>query len=108
MCAWMAEQVGDAGRVVAADIDTRFLDDAAWPGVEVRELDLRSDKISYKVREHSLAKVPLILAVGGREAEQGTVAVRRLGNQKQESLALDEAVALFVKEAWPPDVVREG
>jgi threonyl-tRNA synthetase len=71
------------------------------------ELDQRSDKISYKVREHSLAKVPLILAVGGREAEQGTIAIRRLGNQKQESLALDEAVALFVKEAQPPDVARE-
>ena len=53
------------------------------------ELDLRSDKIGYKVREHSLAKVPLILAVGRREAEQRTVSVRRLGSERQETLALD-------------------
>jgi threonyl-tRNA synthetase len=67
-------------------------------------LDLRSDKIGYKVREHSLAKIPLILAVGRREAEERTVSVRRLGETKQESLALDRAVALFVDEARPPDL----
>jgi threonyl-tRNA synthetase len=69
-----------------------------------QELDLRSDKIGYKVREHSLAKIPLILAVGRREAEERTVSVRRLGEPKQESLALDRAVALFVEEARPPDL----
>jgi threonyl-tRNA synthetase len=69
-----------------------------------QELDLRSDKIGYKVREHSLAKIPLILAVGRREAEERTVSVRRLGEAKQESLALDRAVALFVEEARPPDL----
>jgi threonyl-tRNA synthetase len=68
------------------------------------ELDLRSDKIGYKVREHSLAKVPLILAVGRREGEERTVSVRRLGKARQESLALDQAVALFVEEARPPDL----
>ncbi|MGI9417491.1 MAG: threonine--tRNA ligase [Geminicoccaceae bacterium] len=68
------------------------------------ELDLRSDKIGYKVREHSVGKVPLILAVGGREAEQRTVSLRRLGQQGQESLALDDAVALFVKESQAPDL----
>jgi threonyl-tRNA synthetase len=68
------------------------------------ELDLRSDKIGYKVREHSLAKVPLILAVGRREGEERTVSVRRLGEARQESLALDRAVALFVDEARPPDL----
>ena len=68
------------------------------------ELDLRSDKIGYKVREHSVGKVPLILAVGGREAEQRTVSLRRLGQQGQETLALDEAVALFVKESQAPDL----
>jgi threonyl-tRNA synthetase len=67
------------------------------------ELDLRSDKIGYKVREHSLAKVPLILAVGKREAEDRTVMARRLGQQRQESLALEHAVALFSVEARPPD-----
>jgi threonyl-tRNA synthetase len=69
------------------------------------ELDLGSDKIGYKVRQHSLAKVPLIVAVGQREAEQRTVTVRRLGEQKQETLALDQAVALFVAEVQPPDLV---
>jgi threonyl-tRNA synthetase len=68
------------------------------------ELDLGSDKIGYKVRQHSLAKVPLILAVGQREAEQRTVSVRRLGQQAQETLALDQAVALFVAESRPPDL----
>jgi threonyl-tRNA synthetase len=68
------------------------------------ELDLRSDKIGYKVREHSLAKVPLILAVGQREAEQRTVSVRRLGGERQETLALDAAVALFVDQVRPPDL----
>jgi threonyl-tRNA synthetase len=68
------------------------------------ELDLGSDKIGYKVRHHSLAKVPLIVAVGKREAELGTVSVRRLGEPTQESLALDEAVTIFVEEARPPDL----
>jgi threonyl-tRNA synthetase len=68
------------------------------------ELDLRSDKIGYKVREHSLAKVPLILAVGRREAEQRTVSLRRLGSERQETLALEDAVALFVEQVRPPDL----
>jgi threonyl-tRNA synthetase len=68
------------------------------------ETDLGSDKIGYKVRQHSLAKVPLIVAVGAREAESGTVSVRRLGESKQESLALGEALALFVEQARAPDL----
>jgi threonyl-tRNA synthetase len=70
------------------------------------ELDLSSDKISYKVRHHSLAKVPIILAVGRREAEEGSVAVRRLGHTQQESLALDRAVTIFVQEVRPPDLTE--
>lgn len=66
------------------------------------EIDKRAEKINYKVREHSLKKVPFILAVGGREAEQHTVAMRRLGSEKQEILALDAAVALLVKECTRP------
>jgi threonyl-tRNA synthetase len=66
------------------------------------ELDLRNEKIGYKVREHSLAKVPLLFAVGRREAEARTVALRRLGSDAQETLALDEAVARVVKEAAFP------
>ena len=70
------------------------------------ELDLSSDKIAYKVRHHSLAKVPIILAVGRRETEEGSVAVRRLGQKQQESLALDRAVAIFVQEVRPPDLTE--
>ncbi len=66
------------------------------------EIDLRNEKINYKIREHSVQKVPLIFVVGAREAEQGTVAVRRLGGKEQEILALDEAVARLAAEAVGP------
>ena len=66
------------------------------------ELDLRNEKINYKVREHSHAKVPVILVVGGREAEDRTVAMRRLGGKAQEILALDQAVATLKEEAVSP------
>jgi len=66
------------------------------------ELDLRNEKINYKVREHSLAKAPLLLAIGGREAENRTVSLRRLGGKDQESLALEEAVARLSAEAAAP------
>jgi threonyl-tRNA synthetase len=66
------------------------------------EADLSADKIGYKVRHHSLAKVPLIFAVGKREAEQNTVSRRRLGQREQEVLAFDEALALTVREATGP------
>jgi threonyl-tRNA synthetase len=64
--------------------------------------DLRNEKINYKVREHSLAKVPALLVVGKREAETRAVAIRRLGGKEQEILALDEAVARLKAEAAPP------
>src|SRR5437763_5485821 len=64
--------------------------------------DTGNQKISYKVREHSLAKVPLILAVGRREAEQRSVSLRRLGSPAQEALALGEAIARLKVEAVPP------
>ncbi len=66
------------------------------------ETDLRNEKIGFKVREHSVAKLPVILAVGGREAEGRTVAMRRLGNKQQEVLALDEAVDRLQIEAAGP------
>ncbi len=66
------------------------------------ETDLRNEKIGYKVREHSLAKVPLILAVGMRDAEARNVNVRRLGSQEQTVMSLDAAVAAFKSEATPP------
>jgi threonyl-tRNA synthetase len=69
------------------------------------EADLRNEKINYKVREHSLAKVPLLLVVGKREAEEGTVAIRRLGSDDhQKVMSLDEAIAMMAAEAVPPDL----
>jgi threonyl-tRNA synthetase len=68
--------------------------------------DLRNEKISYKVREHSLAKVPVILAVGKREAEEKTVTMRRLGSQNQTVMSLDAALSALVEEATPPDLAR--
>ncbi len=72
-------------------------------GLQVRA-DVRNEKINAKVREHSLAHVPLLLVVGRREAEQRTVALRRLGGDAQEVLGLDAAVAAIVAEATPPDL----
>jgi threonyl-tRNA synthetase len=68
------------------------------------EADLRNEKINYKVREHSLAKVPHMLVVGKREAEEGTVALRTLGEQQQKVLGVDEAIAWLKGEATPPDL----
>jgi len=69
------------------------------------ETDLRNEKINYKVREHSLAKAPLLLVVGKREAEEGTVAIRRLGSDEhQKVMTIDEALAMISAEAIPPDL----
>jgi threonyl-tRNA synthetase len=68
------------------------------------ETDLRNEKINYKVREHSLAKVPVIAVVGRREAEQGQVALRRLGSDRQVILSLETAANGLALEASPPDV----
>jgi len=65
--------------------------------------DLGHEKITYKVREHSVAKIPLLLVVGKREAETRHVTIRRLGEKEQENLALDQAVARLRDEARPPD-----
>jgi threonyl-tRNA synthetase len=68
------------------------------------EADLRNEKINYKVREHSLAKVPVILAVGQREVADRTVSLRRLGEKESRGLGLDAAVAELAAEATPPDL----
>jgi threonyl-tRNA synthetase len=70
------------------------------------ESDLRNEKINYKVREHSLAKVPALLVVGKKEAAERTVSVRRLGHDKQDVLSLDAALAALAAEAVAPDVKR--
>jgi len=76
----------------------------AAAGIRV-QTDLRNEKINYKVREHSLAKVPLLLVVGKREADEGTVALRRLGSDEhQKIMSLDEVAAMIANEAIPPDL----
>jgi threonyl-tRNA synthetase len=67
------------------------------------DIDLRNEKINYKVREHSLAKVPVLLVVGKREAEERRVSMRRLGSDKSTVMSLDEAIAALKAEAAPPD-----
>jgi len=69
------------------------------------ELDIRNEKINYKVREHSLGKVPVILAVGHREVEERTLTVRRLGEKQTSVTSLDEIVSTLAKSATPPDLL---
>src|SRR5947207_4569876 len=70
------------------------------------EADLRNEKINYKVREHSLAKVPALLVVGRKEAADRTVSIRRLGHEGQTVLGFDGALKALAEEAVPPDVRR--
>jgi threonyl-tRNA synthetase len=70
------------------------------------EGDLRNEKINYKVREHSLAKVPVLLVVGRKEAAERTVSIRRLGKEDQQVLSLDAALSALADEAVPPDLKR--
>jgi len=89
----------------ADDYAHKVTEQAFGAGLRARA-DVRNEKIGYKVREHSLAKVPVIFAVGKREADEGTVAIRRLGSQAQTVLPLGEALAILGAEATPPDVSR--
>jgi threonyl-tRNA synthetase len=70
-------------------------------------LDLRNEKVGYKVREHSLAKVPVIAVVGMKEAENRSLALRRLGSDAQNLMPLDQAIPALVEEALPPDLKRK-
>ena len=70
------------------------------------ESDLRNEKINYKVREHSLAKVPVMLVVGKKEAAERLVSVRRLGKEGQQVMPLDAALKALTDEAVPPDLRR--
>jgi threonyl-tRNA synthetase len=95
---------------IVSDADTYAGEVAAMArraGLRI-ELDLRNEKINYKVREHSLAKVPVLLVVGKKEAENRAVSVRRLGSQEQKVMGVDAALAGLVQEAVPPDVRREA
>jgi threonyl-tRNA synthetase len=71
------------------------------------EIDLRNEKINYKVREHSVTKVPVIIVCGKREAEVRSVNVRRLGSQNQTAMPLSEAIEALSLEAMPPDLKRK-
>ncbi|MGX5720173.1 threonine--tRNA ligase [Shinella zoogloeoides] len=71
------------------------------------ETDLRNEKINYKVREHSVTKVPVIIVCGKREAEERSVNIRRLGSQNQTAMSLDEAIEALSLEAMPPDLKRK-
>ncbi|MGY9050275.1 MAG: aminoacyl--tRNA ligase-related protein, partial [Rhodobacterales bacterium] len=68
------------------------------------EADIRNEKITYKVREHSVGKVPVILAVGAREVEERTLTLRRLGEKQTSVVALDDTVAALAAEATAPDL----
>jgi threonyl-tRNA synthetase len=104
---WLAPvQVTVAPIVSDADAyATKVLDALKRAGLRA-EADLRNEKINYKVREHSLAKVPVMFVVGKREAEEGTVSVRRLGSQQQQVLPLDAAIKEIAAEAVPPDLAE--
>jgi threonyl-tRNA synthetase len=71
------------------------------------EADLRNEKINYKVREHSLAKVPAIFVTGKREMEEGSVNIRRFGSQEQKSRSFEDALKELKAEATPPDLRKE-
>jgi len=98
--ATIVSDADDYGREVAAKL--------AAAGLRI-ETDLRNEKINYKIREHSLAKVPNLLVVGKREAEEGTVALRRLGSDEhQKVMALADLVAMLRAEALAPDLARDS
>ncbi|CAN7544195.1 threonine--tRNA ligase [Phenylobacterium sp. LjRoot164] len=91
----------------ADDYALRVAQELSAAGLRV-DTDLRNEKINYKIREHSLAKAPIIAVVGRREAEEGKVALRRFGSEGQSILSLDEAVNKLALEASPPDVARQA
>ena len=67
-------------------------------------IDLRNEKINYKVREHSVNKVPFILVLGDREVQENTITIRRLGSKDQKTINVDECIQLIRNEALPPDI----
>jgi threonyl-tRNA synthetase len=91
----------------ADDFARKAAEELKAKGLRV-DLDLRNEKINYKIREHSLAKIPVIAVVGRREAEEGKVALRRLGSDGQQILPLSEAAIGLALEASPPDLARKG
>ncbi|PZX39364.1 threonyl-tRNA synthetase [Roseinatronobacter thiooxidans] len=102
---WLApRQVVVASIISDADAYCREVVEALQAAGLRAELDIRNEKINYKVREHSVGKVPVILAIGAREVEERTVSVRRLGDTRTETQSLDAVVAALQVEATPPDL----
>ena len=104
---WLAPRQAVVATIVSdADEYARLVAEKLAAAGLRAETDLRNEKINYKVREHSLAKVPVMLVVGKREVEEGAVNVRRLGAKEQSSMRLDEAIAALRAEATAPDLRR--
>ncbi len=105
---WLAPtQVVIATIVSDADAYAKRVFEACQAAGLRAEIDLRNEKINYKVREHSEAKVPVMFVCGRREAEQGTLSVRRLGERQQQVMPLDEAIAELEAQAQAPDTAVE-
>ncbi|MEM6897247.1 MAG: threonine--tRNA ligase, partial [Pseudomonadota bacterium] len=104
---WLAPRQVVVAAIVsdADDFVHKIVADLRAAGVRA-EADVRNEKINYKVREHSVGKVPVILAIGMREVEEGTVSMRRLGEKQSRSLTLEAAVAELSLEATPPDLLE--
>jgi threonyl-tRNA synthetase len=104
-------QCGSARAVVVATItrcepSRRVVQTLRKAGLRV-DLDVRNEKVGYKIREHSLMKVPVIAVVGKKEAEDRGVAIRRFGSQEQHVMSLADAQETLVAEATPPDLKRQ-
>jgi len=91
----------------ADDYGTEVAEMLRDAGLQV-ETDFRNEKINYKIREHSVTKVPVIIVCGKKEAEERSVNIRRLGSQAQTSMSLDAAIESLTLEATPPDVRRKA
>lgn len=102
---WLAPTQAVVATIVsdADDYANEVLEKLKAAGIRA-EGDLRNEKINYKVREHSVGKVPNILVVGKQEAEKGTIALRRLGEKQQQFLPVDEVINMLSKEALAPDM----
>ncbi len=101
---------GDVVCTITSDADAyaeEVIAAAKRAGLRV-EGDLRNEKITYKVREHSLAKIPALLVVGKKEATERSVSIRRLGSPEQSSMPLDAALKALAAESVPPDMKRAG
>jgi threonyl-tRNA synthetase len=103
---WLAPRQVVVASIVsdANDYVQKVVDQLNAAGVRA-EADLRNEKINYKVREHSVGKVPVILACGMKEVEESTVSLRRLGEKKTSVEALDTTIEALSKEATPPDLL---